>query len=207
MGSTSPVMDKQKGFKAFTLAESNFNAWEGGAKRADLAGLAKQLDLHVDHVREGRTSDDLLHEILLKSGFPLTTKIDELSVAGKVVYSVADGALLICLDRSLAFEVIKGMADRDLTPERVVCLDQGFAGNDQLKTNSVQTMKARGVTSFRTVFSYWTQTRSKSHDELICRAAEEFEKKESKRRSNSTPSSSTNSTLFRLLWTFLKASL
>ena len=35
--------------------------------------------------------------------------------------------------------------------ERVVCLDEGFAGNDQLKTNAVQTMKARGVTSFRTV--------------------------------------------------------
>jgi adenine-specific DNA-methyltransferase len=36
-------------------------------------------------------------------------------------------------------------------PERVVCLDEGFAGNDQLKTNAAQTMKAKGVTSFRTV--------------------------------------------------------
>jgi len=30
---------------------------------------------------------------------------------------------------------MKAMAER--TPERVVCLDQGFAGNDQLKTNAV----------------------------------------------------------------------
>jgi adenine-specific DNA-methyltransferase len=35
-------------------------------------------------------------------------------------------------------------------PERIVCLDEGFAGNDQLKTNAVQTFKAKGVV-FRTV--------------------------------------------------------
>ena len=35
------------------------------------------------------------------------------------------------------------MADRK--PERVVCLDEGFGGNDQLKTNAVQTMKAKSV--------------------------------------------------------------
>ena len=46
-------------------------------------------------------------------------------------------------------EVIKAMADKK--PERVVCLDEGFAGNDQLKTNAVQTMKAKGVTKFQTV--------------------------------------------------------
>jgi adenine-specific DNA-methyltransferase len=41
------------------------------------------------------------------------------------------------------------MADRK--PERAVCLDEGFAGNDQLKTNAVQTMKAKGITNFKTV--------------------------------------------------------
>jgi adenine-specific DNA-methyltransferase len=36
-------------------------------------------------------------------------------------------------------------------PERVVCLDAGFAGNDQLKANAAQIFKAKGVTSFKTV--------------------------------------------------------
>ncbi len=36
-------------------------------------------------------------------------------------------------------------------PERVVCLDAGFAGNDQLKANAVQIFKTKGVTSFKTV--------------------------------------------------------
>lgn len=35
--------------------------------------------------------------------------------------------------------------------ERVVCLDEGFAGNDQLKANAVQIFKTKGVTSFKTV--------------------------------------------------------
>jgi adenine-specific DNA-methyltransferase len=33
----------------------------------------------------------------------------------------------------------------------VLCLDRGFAGNDQLKTNAVQIMKSHEVEDFRTV--------------------------------------------------------
>jgi adenine-specific DNA-methyltransferase len=57
--------------------------------------------------------------------------------------------LLICLDRELTVEVIGAMAER--RPERVVCLDEGFAGNDQLKANAVQNFKTKGVTNFKTV--------------------------------------------------------
>jgi adenine-specific DNA-methyltransferase len=67
---------------------------------------------------------------------------------GKTVYSVQDGAMLICLDKDLTFAAIKAMAE--MKPERVVCLDEGFAGNDQLKTNAVQTMKDRDIV-FKTV--------------------------------------------------------
>ncbi len=42
-----------------------------------------------------------------------------------------------------------GLGDRP--PERVVCLDAGFAGNDQIKANAVQIFKTKGVTSFKTV--------------------------------------------------------
>jgi adenine-specific DNA-methyltransferase len=47
-------------------------------------------------------------------------------------------------------DLIRAVADR--RPERVVCLDEGFAGNDQLKANAVQIFKTQGVTSFRTVW-------------------------------------------------------
>ncbi|MGH9382058.1 MAG: site-specific DNA-methyltransferase [Thermoanaerobaculia bacterium] len=137
-----------RGFRVFKLAKSNFTTWDAEqAKEAE--GLARQLELHVDHIREGRTEGDLLHEILLKSGFPLTTPVEILDLAGKPVHSVAGGALLVCLDRALTLELIRAKAER--TPERVVCLDEGFAGNDQLKANAVQIFKTKGVTSFRTV--------------------------------------------------------
>lgn len=99
--------------------------------------------------RDGSSAQDILYEILLKSGFPLTTPVETLTLAGKTVYSVAGGALFICLDRDLTLELIRTIAEQK--PERVVCLDEGFAGNDQLKANAVQIFKTKGITSFKTV--------------------------------------------------------
>jgi adenine-specific DNA-methyltransferase len=136
------------GFRVFKLAESNFNPWDSLTTH-ETANLEKQLDLHIDHIRQERTDDDILYELLLKSGFPLTTPVEKKTVAGKTLYSVASGALVICLDRALSLELIRAIAE--MKPERVVCLDEGFAGNDQLKTNAVQTFKIKGITSFKTV--------------------------------------------------------
>jgi adenine-specific DNA-methyltransferase len=149
---------KDRGFRVFKLAESNFTPWDAEAP-TDAESLAQQLDLHVEHIREGRTAEDLLCEILLKSGYPLTAPVQKLTLPltpalsqgerGKTVYSVADGVFFVCLERELTLELIRAMADKK--PERVVCLDAGFAGNDQLKANAVQIFKTKGVTSFKTV--------------------------------------------------------
>ena len=144
-----PLDGKQdRGFRVFKLAKSNFKAWDAQAPQ-DVRALEKQLELHIEHLREGRTSDDILYELLLKSSFPLTSPVERLELAGKQVYSVAGGALLICLEQELTLEILRLMAG--LKPERVVCLDAGFAGNDQLKANAAQIFKSSGVTSFRTV--------------------------------------------------------
>jgi adenine-specific DNA-methyltransferase len=139
---------QDRGFRVFKLTESNFKTWEAEKPR-DAKALANQLELHVEHILDGRTTDDLLYEILLKSGFPLTTRVETLTLAGRQVHSVADGALLVCLDRELTLNLIRAIAERK--PERAVCLDVGFAGNDQLKANALQIFKAKGVTSFKTV--------------------------------------------------------
>jgi adenine-specific DNA-methyltransferase len=139
---------QDRGFKVFKLQSSNFKAWNADQPKDD-AELGKQLTLHVDHLVAGRTQEDVLYELLLKSGFPLTTKVENIALAGKSVFSIANGGMLICLEKELTSEVIKAMAE--MKPERVVCLDVGFAENDQLKTNAVQTMKAKGVTKFQTV--------------------------------------------------------
>jgi adenine-specific DNA-methyltransferase len=140
--------DRDLGFRAFGLDESNFKAWKADdAKSA--GGLIEQLELHVEHIRAGRTEDDLLYEVLLKSGYSLATQVEPMLLADGTVYSVADGQLLVCLEQTLTLELIRAIAE--LTPERVVCLDAGFAGNDQLKTNAVQIFKTKAVTSFKTI--------------------------------------------------------
>jgi adenine-specific DNA-methyltransferase len=139
---------EDRGFRVFKLAESNIRPWQANVAH-DATSLTQQLELYVDHIRDDRSADDLLYEILLKSGFPLTTPVESLTMAGKTVASIANGLLLVCLDRQLSLDVVRAMAQRK--PQRVVCLDEGFAGNDQLKANAVQIFKTAGVTSFKTV--------------------------------------------------------
>jgi adenine-specific DNA-methyltransferase len=137
------------GFKVFKLDKSNFKIWDTEQISPDKASIEKQLELHIDHINYKASQEDILFEILLKAGYKLTTKIEKKELAGKTVYSIEGGAMLICLEKELTKEVIKAMAEKQ--PSRVICLDQGFANNDQLKTNAVQIMKSKGVDDFRTV--------------------------------------------------------
>ncbi len=137
-----------RGFKVFKLAESNFKPWNADVK-PEAGELERQLELHMDHIREGRTAEDLLFEILLKSGYSLTASVETLRLAGKAVHSIEGGVFFICLERELTMDLIRAMAEQK--PERIVCLDEGFAGNDQLKANAVQFFNTKGVTSFKTV--------------------------------------------------------
>ncbi|MCH8815938.1 MAG: site-specific DNA-methyltransferase [Chloroflexi bacterium] len=146
-----PLDDDRKqdcGFRVFKLAESNFLAWNATVPQGDVSALEKQLEMHVNHTREGRTSEDQLYEILLKSGIPLTTSVERLEIEGKSALSIGEGEMMVCLDADLTLKLIRAMAA--CKPVRVVCLDEGFAGNDQLKANAVQLMKDRDIV-FRTV--------------------------------------------------------
>jgi adenine-specific DNA-methyltransferase len=140
---------QDRGFRAFKLAESNFKPWNAQGAQ-DVQAIEKQLEMHIKHIREDRGAADLLYEILLKSwqSPALTAPVEKLTLAGKSVYSVASGLFFICLEHKVTLELIRAMAEKK--PERVVCLDEGFAGNDQLKANAVQTFKTRGIT-FKTV--------------------------------------------------------
>jgi adenine-specific DNA-methyltransferase len=75
-------------------------------------------------------------------------------MAGKLVYSIQDGALLMCLEKEITSELIDALAEA--RPLQVICLDEGFKSNDQLKANAVQTFRARAEAEeteivFRTV--------------------------------------------------------
>jgi adenine-specific DNA-methyltransferase len=133
------------GFRAFSLDTSNFKLWDGEAE--DIQG---QLEGLVDNLVEGRSQEDVLFELLLKAGLPLSSKIQELVIAGQKVFSVGEGQLLICLERPIQAETLRAMMALEPKPLQVVCLDVAFVGGDALKTNIVLEMRDRGI-RFRTV--------------------------------------------------------
>ena len=136
------------GFRVFKLQKSNFSVWDS-THTTDPTQIALQLEQHIDHIAPEASQQAILFELLLKSGYELTTSIETLTLADKTVYSIADNALLICLEKELTIEVMNAIAA--LEPSRVIVLDEGFQNNDQLKTNSTLTLKAKGVHEFRTV--------------------------------------------------------
>lgn len=130
------------GFRVFSLAKSNIVAWDPDV-RHDLDSIENQMALIVRRLRDDRGDLDILFEAVIKEGFPLSVAIVEEKIAGKSVYSIADGAFMICLDRNLNLDLFRAIADRQ--PERVLLLDEGFADNDQLKVNAAQTFKVRNI--------------------------------------------------------------
>ena len=129
------------GFKVFKLDRSNFRVWDGRDPDISLEKLEEQLALQVDHVDPEAGPEDILYELLLKAGFMPMERVERLEMAGKTVYSIAEGALLICLEDTITRELIDAVAAAE--PVQFICLDRGFKGNDQLKANAVQTFNAR----------------------------------------------------------------
>ena len=127
------------GLKVFKLAPSNFKVWESDVEKIE--DLEQQLSEHINHIMDGSMTEDILYELLLRSGYSLTVPIEKLQLAGKDVFSVAAGELLICLDKELTQELIDAIVEKQ--PRQVICLDEGFRGNDQLKINAVHTFKIR----------------------------------------------------------------
>lgn len=131
------------GFKVYKLDRSCFKTWQ--SSRVDEGDIESQLEMHIDHIDEMATTEELLYELLSKAGFELTVDIEEIEMAGKPVFSISEGALIICLDDEITPELIDAVADAE--PMQFICLDKGFKCNDQLKANAVQTFKSKSQNS------------------------------------------------------------
>ena len=135
------VSKQNRGFKVMKLDRSNFKVWEGAKPDATPEEIARQLEMFVEHINPEATQEDILYELLLKCGYMPTEKIEELCLANKTVYAVADKTLFVCLENEITGELINAVAEAG--PLQFICLDKGFKGNDQLKANAVQTFAAR----------------------------------------------------------------
>lgn len=93
------------------------------------------LDLMADNIKEDRTPEDLLFQVMLDLGVTLSSKIEETTIAGKKVFDVADGFLVACFDKDVSDETIKAIAQKQ--PYYFVMRDSSLA-NDSVATNFEQ---------------------------------------------------------------------
>ncbi|WP_320973690.1 site-specific DNA-methyltransferase [Dysgonomonas capnocytophagoides] len=142
------------GFKVFKLDSSNINAWN-----SDPDNLETALNNSLFNIKEDRSEDDLLYEILIKYGIELTQKINRHTIDGKTVYEMGAGSLIVCLADSLSTAVADGIGKlyTEVSPEgvdancRVVFKEAGFNGSDEVKTNTLLILKQHGITNVATV--------------------------------------------------------
>ena len=94
----------------------------------------KQLDLlgHLDNIRQDRTPEDLLFQVLVDWGIDLALPIATESVCGKNVFFVDGNALAACFDSDISEDLVKALAHRNLL--RAVFRDNSY-GSDSVKIN------------------------------------------------------------------------
>ena len=96
------------------------------------------LDGMIDNIKSDRTQEDLLFQVMIDLGVPLSSKIEETSIAGKKIYNVADNFLAACFDSDVTEEVITAIAKTQ--PYFFVMRDSSAAG-DSVIANFEQIFK------------------------------------------------------------------
>ncbi|MGB1092255.1 MAG: DNA methyltransferase, partial [Oceanobacter sp.] len=134
---SNPEYQPDLGFKVFKLDRSNFKQWQAPSSAVSDGDLLQQMELSIDPVLPEATPEQMLYEILLKIGLPLTAEVTNIELAGAPVYSVEDGLVLIFLQGQMHQALIDAVLDA--APSQFICLDKAFEGNDQLKANAVKT--------------------------------------------------------------------
>ena len=89
----------------------------------------------TDNIKEGRTSEDLLFQVMLDLGVMLSSKIEESIIDGKKVFDVSEGSIMACFDDNVTEATIMTIAQK--TPERFVMRDSSMA-NDSVAANFEQ---------------------------------------------------------------------
>lgn len=122
------------GFRVYRLADSNMQ--DVYYRPQDYK--QETLDMFADNIKPDRTPDDLLAQVMLDWGLPLSYKIEQSTINGKQVFKVAQDSLFACFDKGIDEAFTKEIAKEK--PLRVVFRDNGFA-NDTAKTNVQQLLK------------------------------------------------------------------
>ena len=142
-GLTAPA-DLDIGFRCLRLDESNMKSVY---YTPDEVGQQDLFSL-VDNVKDDRSPEDLLFQVMLDLGVLLSSPIEVKEIAGKKVFNVSDGFLLACFDHNVTEETVKAIAQ--MKPYYAVFRDSSMA-NDSVATNFEQIFETYSPDTVRKV--------------------------------------------------------
>lgn len=139
------IEDLDIGFKVFKLDTTNIKEWDDTIINTD--EIKWNVEELINPIKEDRSKEDVIYEILLKYGVDLTMPIEEIEIMGSKVYSVGFGYLMICLEKDISLDLIEAIGEQK--PNRVVLYDNGL--DNESKTNGERILKELGVKDIRTI--------------------------------------------------------
>lgn len=132
------------GFRCFKVDSSNMK--DVYYRPTEIGQM--NMDQLTDNIKEDRTPEDLLIQVMLDLGVLLSSKVEQTEVAGKKIFSVEDGYLIACFDRNVTEDVVTAIAKRH--PFYAVFRDSSMA-NDSVAANFEQIFETYSPLTVRKV--------------------------------------------------------
>lgn len=132
------------GFKVFKLDTSNLKTWDAAPiEDDDLLTLYNRMNGMIHRVKPDRTDLDMVYEIMLKLGVPLTYSVQKIDLNGKSAYTVGeDCLLLICLAENVQPEDVETMAE--YAPAKIIISRDSFA-DDTAMSNAYYILRDKQI--------------------------------------------------------------
>ena len=155
----NPLFKGDLGFRVFKLDSTNILEWD-----PDRDKIAETLEASIEHLKAGRTEQDILFELLFKLGLDLCVPIETQKVEGSAkqyhdLHSIGGGSLMVCLSQSIPQVDVEPLAlalvawHQQLKPAgdtTVVFRDSAFA-DDVGKTNINAILQQHGLKTVRSL--------------------------------------------------------
>lgn len=132
------------GFKDFKLDTSNLKTWDSTPiTEEDMQILFDRMNGMIHRVKSDRSDMDMIYEIMLKLGVPLTYSVGKIDVNGKTAYTVGkDCLLLICLAEDVRPEDVEAMAE--YAPAKLIIARDSFK-DDTAMANAHYILRDKGI--------------------------------------------------------------
>ncbi len=142
--STGKNYELDIGFRVFKLDSSNLKTWDGTPiEKGQLEILYERMNEMVHRIKPDRSDLDMVFEVMLKLGVPLSFPVGKIDVNGKAAYTVGeDCLLLVCLAPDLQPEDMELIAD--YAPAKAVIASDSFA-DDTATANAYYILRDKGV--------------------------------------------------------------